>query len=145
MTSPMTASSPRSESCRKSAPPTMQMPVKMTAMPTQRNHSSCFLRKILEKIPTKIMMEPRSIWNCEALVMVRLTYIMVVATTSHSAGGKKGRGGFLGLVLGIFLGLVLGFVLGPLAALSVDDVGKHAEHLAQHHDVCLENYLIFFK
>ena len=89
MTSPMTASLPRSESWRKSAPPTMQMPVKMTAIPTQRNHSSCFLRKILEKMPTKIMMEPRSIWNCEALVMVRLTYIMVVATTSHSAGGRK--------------------------------------------------------
>ena len=88
--------SPSPSELKKSAAPTMTIPTMMTAMPTSLNHSSLFLRKILERMPTKTMMEPRNIWNWEALVRVRPTYIMEVAVTSHRAGGRNRNGLGLG-------------------------------------------------
>ena len=43
-------------------------------------------------MPTKMRMEPRSIWKDEALVSVSATYMMEVAMTSHNAGGSKMSG-----------------------------------------------------
>jgi hypothetical protein len=67
-------------------------PARMMNMPSHRNHSSFFFKKTTLRIPTKIMMEPRSIWNEEAVVKVSATYITDVAVTSHNAGGNRMNG-----------------------------------------------------
>ena len=82
------------------------------------------------------MMEPRSIWNCAAEVMVSPMYIMVVAwggsgRRAHRHVAEGGREeeeerGALALGGGVHA-----------AAQPVEDVGHHAHRLTQHHHVGL--------
>ena len=60
----------------KSAPPTIKIPTKITAIPVQRNHSNLFFKKTTDSSPTNIMMDPK-IHN------LKVTRILQAATTER--------------------------------------------------------------
>jgi hypothetical protein len=81
----------------KSLVPTTPKPKITNAIPNHLMYSRVLFRNVTESNPVKTITAPRSIWNDEAYVRLRPTYIVLVANISISAGGRKIKGLKVGL------------------------------------------------
>lgn len=74
---------------KTSLSPTNTIPKKTKIIPIHSLESNFRFKNPIDKSPVKIITAPRNIWKLPALVKVKPTYIMEVASISQAEGANR--------------------------------------------------------